>query len=263
MVACAETVYDAVYFDSRKLLSGQPHTVALPAGGRVFFSYERPTAAATGVCLIVTPEAPLTQSCTIASEKKATSCINSLHACFAAAVQNATAVSKAAGLPPTRYVLPMQWSSNERTRYATPPGGCQCFADAQKCLAEDVCSADIQTAATELQQFCRLSVACDATASTYGASSCAALQPVAHSEQPSLNVFVQKVDTRNALANPFEPPVSAALARWSTSAFASKVGQQRMVIYENDGYDRSADTVLVGVASPNAAAQVTVTATGL
>ena len=78
----------------------------------------------------------------------------------------------------------------------------------------------------------------------------------------SIEIFVTKYSASSLGSNAFSPPLTAALADWSSSGFSK--GEQRLAIWStNDGYDSTADTVLIGVRPVSSDVDLTITATAL
>lgn len=54
----------------------------------------------------------------------------------------------------------------------------------------------------------------------------------------------------------FSPPVSPETSDWASQT-PDRTGEQRMLIWESDGYDDEADRILIGLTAPAAAVQAT------
>jgi hypothetical protein len=270
--ACADTTFTLVSFDSRRLKSGIPRTDIIPPGGRLIYSYQRPTAAAAGVCITVqpqTPDAVMERTCEVEGERKAAGCLAIMRSCHATAVAEAALQASLLfnGSDPrtfaavtSSYMALAEWS-NKSAVYATPAESCNCFEAAQECLAAVLCNHDVQLAAVALAELCTLGVGCTP-------ANCNPQSPTRNftdaAAPAKLAVFATPYSTLDESSNAFLPPVDSSLARWGGSVEAG-TGEQRLVIYgDEDGYtDLSADTLAVVLHAPNASVKATITMTAL
>lgn len=280
MRPCADTTYSLVSFDSRRLLSGVPRSETLAPGDRKFFTYQRPNAGAKGVCVVVRPTPPTQRTCTLAAERRASMCINGLQACTSVANEaNMTATALAATVAGTplgslpRYPPLSEWRVRDGYGpFAVTEAACQCFAAAQACIAEVVCSSDIAATQSAIAALCAKGTICSAIRGdpsvNGGLPVCSVVPARLNFTDPAapaaVGVFVSKANTMNPSADPMLPPVSPELSSWALPASGpTATSERRLVIWEDDGYGPDADQLLVGLVAANASVSATITMTAL
>ena len=244
MEKCRELSYDVSYFDSESLVSGTASTKELAAGQFAFYSFEKPNAATKGVCIVAQSFEPTRRKCSVEAERRVSACNSGLVGCLHAA-------QASQGFGANETTVPVY----ERVS--------ACHIQHVTCVSMDICNDRVEAAVDATISQCRFAMVALGKLlpnsplgdeDPYCRPNATELQ--AKAAPPLKRELMLRVAKAGRSADDpitrFDPPTGPLSTDWESQS-PDRSGEQRMVIWESDGYDDQADRILVGLQAAQAA----------